>query len=273
MSYKLVAQENFTIEQKAFMEKLKSSIQLISQQSNIVLGAKDVHSRHLMATDSYAGLVALPKGRDVADRLDCEMPCEGTASFAESYLKEDGELLRSISLEHKIATLNIHEYGNGTKALVFNKSKIKHHPSSSILGLIYDAYEIDIKNLFMLLPNYAMEFGKACSIECTSSELKVENVKLTEYEHEVCFLLIMNWSFSQIASFMNKYRPTAKSRSADTIYKCKNRICEKLNIPPSDSSGLRDMLVDAGLHKRMPKLFFGRLIGSSFIEKELILPR
>jgi hypothetical protein len=128
---------------------------------------------------------------------------------------------------------------------------------------MYHAYEINIENFFSLIPNYAMEFGAGCSIENVAGELSVGNLKLTEYEHEVCFLLIMNWNFGQIASFMNKHRPKPNARAADTIYKCRNRICEKLSISNCSSSHFRDVLIDAGLHKKMPELFFNRLIGPS----------
>ncbi|QYG08891.1 hypothetical protein [Janthinobacterium sp. PAMC25594] len=260
MSYRLVAQENFTVEQTVFMEKLKESINLISTQSNIILGAKDINSRHFTSTDAYANLVGLLNGKDVENRLDRDMPCKGTASFAESYIKEDGDLLQSTNINNKIITLNIHEYDDGMKALVFNKSMIKHHLSRSILGLMYDAYEIDIKNFFILIPNYAMEFGMECSIANTGDEFNIEGLKLTEYEHEICFLIIMNWNFKQIASFMDKYRPKQNARTADTIYKCRNRICEKLNMSNFSSSNFRDILIAAGLHRKLPKLFFNRLI-------------
>jgi len=263
MSYRLVAQENFTVEQTVFMEKLKESISLISAQSNIILGAKDIYSRHFISTDAYANLVGLPRGGDVENRLDRDMPCEGTARFAESYVKEDRRLLQSSDMNNKIITLNVHEYDDGTKALVFRKSMIKHLPSRSILGLMYDAHEIDIKNFFSLIPNYAMEFGVGCSIENAGNDLSIEGVKLTEYEHEICFLLIMNWDFKQIASFMDKYRPRPIARTADTIYKCRNRICEKLNMSNFSASNFRDTLIAAGLHRKLPGLFFNRLIGSS----------
>jgi hypothetical protein len=259
MGYTLVSPENFTVEQNKFVESFKESVNLISSQTDLVFGAKDINSRHLISTDTYANLVALPRGVDVVGRLDRDMPCEGTAQFADHYVQEDMELLSQGDLDRKKSILNVHEYGGGTDALVFDKYVMKHHPSQSILGIIYAAHKIEISNFLTLIPNYILEFGVGCSIENITGTLSVGSAKLTEYEHEVCFLMTMNWDFKQISCFMNKYRPTSSMRGPDTIYKCRNRICNKLDCNPSH---LREVLVGIGIHRKMPSSFFNRLIGS-----------
>ena len=262
ISYSLVAPENFTAEQKLFIEDFKKSVTLISSQTDMIFGAKDINSRHFISTDAYAKIVALPKGIDVVDRLDREMPCEGTAQFADCYVQEDIELLNFGDINKKTSVLNIHEYSDGIRARIFHKNIMKLRPSHSIPGTIYSAHEIKIENFFSLIPNYIIEFGIGCSIENIDNRLNIGNEKLTEYEHEVCFLLIMNWSFRQIACFMNKHRPLDRDRVADTISKCRNRICEKLNMPNGNLSDLRDMLIGMGIHRKMPNSFFSRLLGS-----------
>jgi hypothetical protein len=259
LSYRLVLPENFTAEQNAFVESFKESVNLISVQTDLVFGAKDINSRHFLSTDAYANLVALPRGVDVTDRFDCDMPCEGTAQFADHYVQEDMELLSNGDINKKKSILNVHEYGVGTNALVFDKYLMKHHPSQSILGIIYAAHKIEISNFFTVMPNYVLEFGIGCSIESVTGTLDAGSVKLTEYEHEICFLMTMNWDSKQISCFMNKYRPTSSVRGPDTIYKCRNRICDKLNCNPSE---LRELLVGIGIHRKMPSSFFNRLIGS-----------
>jgi len=260
--YRLVAPEYFTAEQKILVENFKDAICLMSSQTDMIMGAKDVHSRHFISTDAYANIVALPKGTDVIDRLDRDMPCEGTAQFADCYVQEDIELLRSGDIDRKTSILNVHEYSDGIRARIFHKNIMKHHPSRSILGTIYSAHEIKIANFFSLIPNYVIEFGIGCSIENFDGELRIGSEKLTEYEHEVCFLLIMNWGFKQIACFMNKHRPTHRERVADTISKCRNRICEKLCMPNDSLPNLREMLISMGIHRKMPSSFFNRLVGS-----------
>ncbi|PRC94213.1 hypothetical protein [Solimicrobium silvestre] len=126
------------------------------------------------------------------------MPCEGTAQFADCFIEEDNALLNSGDIHQKKSTLNVHEYSGGIQALVFNKHILKHLPSQSILGTVYSAHEIEITNFFKLMPNYIEEFGIGCSIENVTGTLSVGDKLLTDYEHEVCFLIMMNWDFKQI---------------------------------------------------------------------------
>lgn len=256
---KLVSQAHFDVAQKEFVENFRNSVNSISSQTDIILGAKDIHSRHIVATDAYARLVALTRGSDVADRLDSDMPCEGTAKFADCYVREDQELLHQTDYDHKKSILNIHEYAHGIDALLFQKSLLIHYPSASILGTIYTGYKIEISRFLTLVPNYILEFGAGCSIENASKPLSVGREKLTEYEREVCFLVAMNWDPAQILNFMNDHRPLSPERSRDSMYKCRARICEKLNCQPSN---LREMLIAMGIHRQMPSSFFRRMIGS-----------
>jgi hypothetical protein len=263
MTYALVAPEQFTVEQQCFVDSFKASIQLLSSHTDLIMGAKDIRSRHIISTDAYAKIVRLPCGNDVADRLDREMPCEGTAQFADAFVEEDRRLMHCANSEKKIAVLNVHEYADGLKARIFQKHILKHRRSRSILGTIYVGQDVEVTDFFNLIPNYVLEFGAGCSLEQIEGALRVgANTTLTEYEHEVCFLLIMNWSLRQIANFMNKYRPTSNQRSADTISKCSKRIGEKLGIADAGLHTLREHLISSGIHRKMPGAFFGRLIGS-----------
>ncbi|CAB3769234.1 helix-turn-helix transcriptional regulator [Paraburkholderia humisilvae] len=257
---KLVSQENFSSSQKRFIESVKDSVNFISSQTDLVLGIKDIRSRHVIATDAYARLVGLLHGTDVTDRLDRDMPCDGTVQFADCYVREDQELLHHPDFNRKKAVLNVHEYSHGIDALIFEKYLLKHHVSDSIVGIIYTASRIGISKFLSLAPDYIREFGIGCSIEGVSGSLDIESFNLTSYEHEVGFLLAMNWDCAQIAHFMNTHHPTPKPRSQDTIYKCRNRICAKLDCHPTR---LRDMLVEMRVHQKMPTSFFRRLIGST----------
>ena len=102
------------------MSKFRESIFQLSGQTDMIVGAKDVNSRHLVASDAYARIVALARGADVIDRLDKEMPCEGTAQFADCYVQEDLALMRGGDPNAKASILNVHEYGDGLKARVFS---------------------------------------------------------------------------------------------------------------------------------------------------------
>ncbi|NHR03804.1 hypothetical protein HA052_01220 [Chromobacterium haemolyticum] len=262
MDYQLVSPERFSEEQSEFVAQFRQSVSQISDQTDMIVGAKDANSRHLASSDAYARIVALKRGDDVVDRLDKEMPCEGTAQFADCYVQEDLALMRTCDPARKVSILNVHEYGDGLKARVFSKHLLKHEATRSILGTIYYAHEIEIANFINLMPNYILEFGAGCSIEQVQGELKLLDVELTEYEQEVCFLMLLNWDFKQIADFMNKYRPKPKTRVADSIIKSKNYICEKLGLPTQRRAELCDALIAAGMHRKMPTSLFSRLIGS-----------
>ena len=149
---KRVSRENFDERQKAFIETFKGSVRTISSQTDVILGAKDIHSRHLVATDAYARLVGLARGADVADRLDRDKPCEGTAQFADCYVREDQELLHHSGIEWKKSVLNVHEYDHGIDALVFEKYLLKHNASRSILRTVYTARRIKVAELLFLVP-------------------------------------------------------------------------------------------------------------------------
>ncbi len=110
-----------------------------------------------------------------------------------------------------------------------------------------------------------MEFGGG-SIEAANGGVFMDNIHFSEYEHEICFLLVMAWESNQIADFLNKYRPKEPKRTADTIYKSKNRLCEKLNLPSGDMKKLKEKLISIGMHRRMPQAFFSRMVGSSPIK-------
>ena len=81
--YSIVSPENFTVEQRTFVDEFKNAVRFIFSQTDKIMGAKDVSSRHIISTDAYAHIVSLANGMDVIDRFDKEMPCEGTAQFAE----------------------------------------------------------------------------------------------------------------------------------------------------------------------------------------------
>lgn len=263
-----VAQADFTPEQSALFDSFRESVRLISEQSSdVILGVKDIHSRHFIGTDAAARILALKQGIELSGRLDCEMPCEGTALYADNFVAEDRAMLAGNDIDKTIKILRIYHYSDGLNARVFTKHLLKHRPSHAALGVIYHARDICINDFLNIIPNYIMEFGVDCCIEQQMASAGGRMGNLTDYEQEICFLLLLNWDFGQIADFMNKYRPRPDKspRVADSIIKSKNRICEKLGLPTVRLPELRDALIADGMQKRMPKTFFQRLIGSRVI--------
>ena len=89
MSYRLVEPEDFTEDQQSFIEDFSQTVEVASSNSNIIMSTKDIRSCHLVASDAYARIVGLSRGKDVGGRMDRDMPREGTAAFADCYVRED----------------------------------------------------------------------------------------------------------------------------------------------------------------------------------------
>jgi hypothetical protein len=66
---------------------------------------------------------------------------------------------------------------------------------------------------------------------------------------------------------MNTFRGEHYTRTADTIIKKKNYICEKLSLPSTNVSDLQDFLVSVGFHNSMPQSFYNRIIGSTILDE------
>lgn len=257
--YKMVAPEKFTTEHIEFIEEFKKSIITISNYTDVILGAKDIYSRHIISTIAYANIVGFKNGYDVTGFLDKDMPCDGTSQYADSYVQEDNDLMNSLDINKSVSILNVHNYSNGIKAKVFKKKILYHEASSSILGTIYSGSDIELQNILNIMPSYIMRFGITGSIESIDSNRVINDVVLTDYEQELCFLFILNWEFKQIANFMDQLRPMITPRTADTIIKKKNYICNKFNIMSNRIKDLQDFLVSIGFHNKMPESFYKRL--------------
>ena len=75
MHYPLVEPEYFTDVHRRYIEHFSHAVDLASScSSDTIVGAKDVHSRHLTASDPYARITGLSFGKDVAGRMDGDMP-------------------------------------------------------------------------------------------------------------------------------------------------------------------------------------------------------
>jgi hypothetical protein len=258
MSYSLVHPAQFTEKQKRFIERFCCSIAIVSSRSRTIVGAKDIESRHLVSTDAYAQIVGLTMGGDVTGRFDRDMPCQSTAQFADCFVREDRTLLSHRDPKRTTSVLNMHEYSNGLKTLVFDKLVLKHHPSKSILGTIYAAYEIDMSRFFSLLPTYTFEFGLGCSIERTDGRSVANNVVLTDFEHEIAFMLAINWTLEQITDFVKAHRPQHDTVVISTIRAISEKLCGEF----LGALQVRDKLVELRVHQKMPRAFFNHIIGA-----------
>lgn len=258
MPYSLVEPEHFTDEHQSFIDRFARTIEVASSVNGVIVGAKDIRSRHLTASDSYGRIVGLPCGKDVAGRRDHDMPCEGTAAFADSYVREDQRLLASGDIGALKSVLNIHRYSTGLSALVFDKFLLKHLPSESVLGVVYYAYETELKRFTAVFPRYWSQFGWGCSIERTQGEVIDGVGRLAGVEYEVAFLLAQGYDAESIALCMRRLRPGLNIDSAAAL----SSITDRFAVAGIPVASLRDRLIEARVHQRMPASFFDKVMGS-----------
>ncbi|RTL13155.1 MAG: hypothetical protein EKK54_01295 [Neisseriaceae bacterium] len=266
--YKLIKPEDFTKEHVEHIENFKKMIKMLSDSTDTLMGAKDINSRHIISTTSHSKIVGLNRCGDVTGRLDSEMPCDGTAQYAEQFVQVDKSLLTSQDVKRGVVILNIHNYGDGTKARIFKKFLLKHDDSQSILGTIYSGQDIDLTDVLNIMPNYITQFGKTGNIKVINKNDNLLNdITLTEYEQEICFLFLLNWNFKQIANFMNYYRPIPQQRTIDTIIKKKNYICNKFRLNSTLLTDLQEFLVSINFHNKIPLSFLGFIVGATTLKE------
>ena len=257
-NYTLVKPHEYTENQIRCINELKESINIVAQHSNILFGIKDVESRHIIATDYYATCMGFTYAQEIVGKLDHDTPCSDVSLLADTYQQQDQLLLKS-NAPQSISTLNILNYKDGLKARIFNKYPLIHKESNSILGIVYHGYDSNISHLINILanPNHAIKPSRNTD--------KYKEI-LTTYEQEICFLLLLGWDHSRIATYLNKIHPGKDNRSADTIIKKRIYICKKLNITLNDVDTLREYLINTGFQHHIPQTLYEPCIGTYILE-------
>lgn len=266
--YKIIPPREFSFEHIQYINNLSRAIKLVSDNSNDIIGFKDVNSVHVSCSSQYAKIVGLTNAQDISGRSDFDMPCSGTTQYASQYIEEDRALIYNKKINVITSVLNIHHYSDGLKARIFKKRLLFHEATHAILGTMYSGNDVEIKNFLNIIPSYIIQFGALGSMESSSG---INEIGLNNYEQEICFLLILNWDFKQIATFMNEFRPELTTRTADTIIKKRNYICHKLSIDSNMTSDLCEYLVSIGFHNKIPVSFYSRIIGSKVLGEESVI--
>lgn len=265
-NYNLVLPEQYSSEQMKFIESVSQSIQLLSSQLHLTFSAKDIQSRHIISTDTYARIVGLNSASEVIGKLDAEFPSYINSQLPNEFVAQDQLLIKSMDVTKTIETINTTRYGDGLKSRRCKKSLLHHKETNSILGIILTLQEIDLVDALNILPQYFFNSGVwgICQTSNNLSDSIVDNRldALNEYEKEICFLIIHQWTPNQIAVFMNTFRPVDKPRSADTIIKKRNYICQKLGLKLNTNYALTEYLMATNLRFQIPESFYSKNIGS-----------
>lgn len=254
---------HLSVDDAKFINEKCSSLENFTSNSNIIIGIKDVNSIHVGCSPEYAKIIGVADHKDLKGKTDHEIPCTGVAEFANQYKSEDEMVVGQGGETVNIKTLNIHNYKDGFKARIFNKTPLINPYTQSVLGLMFTAHDAMLNNFLDILPNYYKMFGCLDSFKDRLNP----SIELNEYEQEICYLLVLKWDFAQITTFMDKFRPLDKPRTVDAIRKKKNYICNKLKLPNEYTSTLIEYLISKDFQHSIPKLFLDRLLGSTIIEK------
>lgn len=259
MHYALVEPEHFTDAHRSFVMQFAHAVELVSSCNDAILGAKDVRSRHLTASDGYARVIGLSFGKEVTGRMDSDLPCEEFARFASCYVRQDLRLLARGHLDAIQSVLDIHACETGVKALVFDKCLLKHHPSKSVLGIVYAAYETNPERFTTVFPGYWEQFGFGCSIERVEQPMVDGLGRLSVVEHEVAFLLALGLDAEAIAHVLPRLRTGPGTDIDAALF----GIADKAAAAGVPTTQLRDCLIGAFVHQRMPKSFFSKIVGTT----------
>ncbi|AUR51875.1 hypothetical protein [Aquella oligotrophica] len=265
-NYNLVLPEEYSSAHLDFIESVSQSMQLLSSQLHLIFSAKDIQSRHIISTDTYAHIVGVNSVSEVIGKLDAEFPSYINSRLPNEFVAQDQILLKSMDVNKTIETINTTHYGDGLKSRRCKKSLLHHKETNSILGIVLTLQEIDLLDALNILPQYSFNSGiwGICQTNNSLATSLIDNKLelLNEYEREICFLIIHQWTPNQIAVFMNTFRPVDKPRTADTIIKKRNYICQKLGLRLNSSYALSEYLMATNLRFQIPESFYSKNIGS-----------
>lgn len=265
-NYKIVAPKDFTEEQTNYINQLKYATTLLSEQISTLMLIKDIDSRLIVGSDASAKVFGLTNGRDLSGMCISDIPCPSVAEHAQQFKLQDEKLMKQDDITTPLECLDVIGYSDGVKTSITTKQIVFHQPSLSILGTTSTAFRVKLRDFVNIIPRYSFKFGAIGSVESINSKTKLLcDIKLTDYEQEICFLLLLDWSYKEIAEFMNQSRPERTTRSADTIIKKKDRICQKLLLRGSYLKTLIDYLVSINFHHKMPSTFYSRIIGTKIL--------
>ena len=263
--YKIVAPENFTKEHIEYIESFKAALKILPSTRDLTFFLKDVNSRIIYAPDTFAIALGAKSGSEIEGKIASELPCQSVAAFADQFVVQEQSLMKSPDTKKIVEVLDIFEFSYGLQARKTLKTLLYHEESDSILGTVHQSTPAEVKNFINIIPSYILRFGAIGSMEANSKDFNIKDVPLTDYEQEICFLLLLNWSFGQIADFMNQFRPNLAPRTANTIIKAKNHICEKLELNLTNKEVLCEYLFASGFHKKLPSSFYRNMLGSTIV--------
>lgn len=260
-NYQVVMPQNYTPEHQRHIENAKHIVNNCSKLlPKLPMGLMNTELKGIIATNFGAQICGIKSGNDYAgmDYKDC--PIDEIAEQAEQINTMYATFVAQSNPAAETSVLNIYNYANGLTALLSTNKLFCHHPSQSILGVASSYTTIEFKALRNAVSEHLLRFG-AVGSKTVGRRSPIAGVELSNYEQELCFLLLIRWNADKIADFMNDLYRKTPPYSAKIIRANKNAICRKLQLPNTKLSTLLEYLVATEFHHNLPQSFCQMHVG------------
>lgn len=252
VNFKLVTPEEFTESDKKYISKLFNmicQIELINPYK--IMGFKDINSKYMYCTNSFAKLVGLDSKEEVIGHRDHDMPCE-TSEFGDEYRRQDQKILQKTAalgfyLEVFLETNN---FATHKGFLKFTKFGVVNSETNNVVALGYEA-----DNFFTLNParKIMQDFNVKFSYVSKRSKALMP-INLSRMEELVIFWFINNQTNSEIAQIITHLNKKIKPMSEKTVQAHINNIKTKFGV--INRNELYDLLIEHGYDNHIPNSIF-----------------
>lgn len=220
---------------------------------------KDKDGNYLAMTDYAAHVYGfespeLAIGKSMLELLGEKYPkiSQQTRELEEQFISSNAETM---------SVINFFSYADNVQVRLVLRTKLKDPETGEVLGMLCQEIPSGLNNECMSIMD---SLGESSSIKFPDTDYNPVIDKLTSYEHEVCFLVSIGWSPSQIQNFLNRLYPE-QQRTLDAIIKKKNAICNKFDLEFNHISNLKEFLIKNEVYKQIPQKLLSHLQGAYMV--------
>ena len=223
---------------------------------------KDHNLRILAMTDFAAYVFGVADLTNVIGKTVMEVAYDKHPKMSKQIAQLDEYLINS-DLE-SLSSISFFNYADGVQARLVIRYKLVDPETKAFLGILYQEIPSGIDNKCATIMDSLGE-QQFASLEFPDLSPNSTIEKLTQYEHEICFLITIGWGLSQIHKFLERLYPE-KSRTLDAVIKKKNAICYKFNIENNHIETLRRFLLKHNVYRKIPESLLTHLVGAYLIQ-------
>jgi hypothetical protein len=242
---RLIERENHPLSDIEYFER--TIIDMYRFNSNKICIIKDPNSVYAAVSPVFANMIGCSI-ETALNKKDEEIPYRNVAELAETFYKQDREVIKSKTSKHMLDVIN---YNTGLAILKVVKKPIINPATDNVLGVFYSATEFKVNTvLSTILSLYGSRFGQDHSgIDISPSEV-LNNSNLSELEFDIlyCICLGINTtgSITQLLSCI--YNSVIDDTQIDKVFKS---LYEKLSC--SNHLQLLEIAIANKLHLKLPR--------------------